>query len=243
MEIDSTDVGEQVRNPSWDEVAKHLECARHLFPSGKPLFLPGLQEPDAEDARLHSAVTVGKFGLDKPLLQKGGTHLDPDYYRAHQVLCGYARREGEVDPERQDVYTQASNHINWATRYALAIVLHSFGSSAHDTENNPFPWDTDFAQSYNRQCLLDTELRLVHRYSELLGLCDPSGQLMEIFEIARRRCCLPGTDPVLRNVNEMASGFRLDFNVDDPHVTRIKRSLRDSRITAEQMESASQQAM
>lgn len=168
-----------------------------------------------------------------PLLAKPG-QPDPAFLHAHDTLGGVPpRRKPFADMECGE-REQMLGHIYAATREALIIAVELQESAALDGRSTTPPQALLEWRSLRE--VLRQELGLIHRYSELLGLCDPAGQLMEIHEIAWRVCRLPGTDPVLRHVNAMAGGANLDFDVDDPFVARIRRTPQDDRVTAAQLE-------
>jgi hypothetical protein len=173
------------------------------------------------------------------LLTPSGRTVDADLLAAHESMKGLPRRIGAVSLDSMSALEQMLQHVYGATRNALHIALTMRGAEALDGRNEfrtePLPTEQQALLQ-----VLNRELELIHQYSELLGMADPAAQLLEIHSIARDTCALPGTDPVLKHANAMASGHNLDFDIDDAvwDVTRIPRFLDDTRGTALQMAKA-----
>lgn len=173
---------------------------------------------------------------NKRLLLPSGSAVDAEILAAHESMKGVPRRINAASIDSMSVSEQVLQHVYSATRNALRITLEIRGTDALDERNElktePLPTEPQVLLA-----VLNRELELIHQYSELLGLADPAGQLMEIHSIARDTCALPGTDPVLKHANAMASGHNLDFDIDDAvrDTTRITRSPDDVRATASQM--------
>ncbi|PIQ76775.1 hypothetical protein COU78_04250 [Candidatus Peregrinibacteria bacterium CG10_big_fil_rev_8_21_14_0_10_49_24] len=172
---------------------------------------------------------------EKHLLLPSGRHVDTDFQAAHESMRGLPKNASALSMYKLSAYEHMLQHVYGATRNALRIALTMRGTAALDEQNEcktePLPNDTDSLLK-----IVHRELELIHRYSELLGLSDPAGQLMEIHSIARETCALPGTDPVLVHANNMASGPNLDFDIDDVDTTRIPRFPDDTRVTAMRLE-------
>lgn len=171
------------------------------------------------------------------LVMPSGRAIDADYLKEHESMTGIPRPFNSSSIESMSPMQRMLQHVYGATRNALRIALTMRGTDALDVRNEgraePLPSDAETLLP-----ILHRELELIHRYSELLGLCDPVAQLMEIHSIARETCALHGTDPVLVHANNMASGHNLDFDIDDPDTTRIPRFPDDRRATAAKLTAA-----
>jgi hypothetical protein len=201
------------QTPTWDDIAFCLESATEHMPKNTSLL--SSEEPP------------------KPL---------EFFKKAHDYMNGIAKhrfaqiallRENGVKVHMGEL-SGCENMINdvyLATRGALLMAIELQGKM------RPAGIEREYtvAELSDRKLLmqlLNRELRDIHTYSDRIGLCDPAGQLIEIFEIARLHQ-LHGSERVMRALNNMSCGHNLDFDIDDFDKTRIKRSVSDDRISYE----------